>query len=53
MLKVLSEGLLSRVFYRGKEKVTWVTMRVLQEQSVIVDLLRFQGPRENICKSLI
>ena len=37
----MSESLLRRVFKKDKE-VGWVTVKVLWEQSVIVDQLRFQ-----------
>ena len=44
-VKVLSEGLLSRVFIGAKRRLLWRIMRVLWEQIVIVGHLRFQGVR--------
>ena len=47
---VLSEGLLSRVVYRDKEKVAWGTIRVLMETNWNSGSVKVQGGRVRVLR---
>jgi len=47
---VLSEGLLSWVVYRGKEKVAWRTLRVLMETKHDSESVEVQGGQMRVIR---
>ena len=47
---MLSEGLLSRVVYRDKEKVAWGTIRVLMETNWNSGSVEVQGGRVRVLR---
>lgn len=47
---VLSEGLLSRVVYRDKEKVAWGTMRVFMETKYYSGSVEVQGGQVRVLR---